>query len=54
MIATGGEGEKGEKVDLKIYLIEELNPSVKGKSTDHHTIRRIVKYLYRYFIKNVM
>ena len=35
MIGAGGEGEEGEKVDLKICLAGKL--SVKGKSTDHYT-----------------
>jgi hypothetical protein len=44
VIATGGEGEEGEKVNLKICLARELNPGVKGESLT--TIpRRIVKNL---------
>ena len=35
MIGTGGKGE--EKVNLKICLVGELNPGVKGESTDHYT-----------------
>jgi hypothetical protein len=27
VIATGGEGEEGEKVNLKICLARELNPA---------------------------
>ena len=37
MIATGGEGEEGEKVNLKICLAGELNPGLKGNRTDHYT-----------------
>ena len=29
MIATGGEGEEGEKVNLKICLAGELNPGLQ-------------------------
>ena len=29
MIATGGEGEEGEKVNLKICLARELNPGLQ-------------------------
>ena len=29
MIATGGEGEEGEKVNLKISLAGELNPGLQ-------------------------
>jgi hypothetical protein len=32
VIATGGEGEEGEKVNLKI-----CQASVKGERTDHYT-----------------
>ena len=28
VIATGGEGEKGEKVNVKIILARELNPDL--------------------------
>ena len=39
MIATGGTGEEGEKVNLKICLASELNPaySMKDENTDHYT-----------------
>ena len=36
VIATGGEGEEEEKVNLKNCRAGEFNP-VKGKSTDHYT-----------------
>ena len=42
MIATGGEGEEGEKVNLKICLAGEL----KGESTDHYTREEIFHYKY--------
>jgi hypothetical protein len=35
VIAKGGEGEEGEKVDLKIYLAGELNPGVQRKRREH-------------------
>jgi hypothetical protein len=35
VIVTGGEGEEGEKVNLKICLAGELNPGLL--TTDHYT-----------------
>ena len=35
VIATGGEGEEGEKVDLKICLSGELNPSLQRERPEH-------------------
>ena len=55
MISTGGEGEEGEKVNLKICLARELNPGLqreRRESTDHYTkedcslCREIFQYKY--------
>ena len=35
MIATGGEGEEGEKVDLKICLARELNLGLQHERGEH-------------------
>ena len=37
MIATGGEGEEGEKVSLKICLAGELNPGLQRERREHYT-----------------
>ena len=35
VIATGGEGEEGEKVYLKICLAQELNRGLQRKRQEH-------------------
>ena len=35
VIATGGEGEEGEKVDLKICLAGELNSGLQRERREH-------------------
>jgi hypothetical protein len=35
VIATGGEGEEGEKVYLKICLARELNPVLQRDRREH-------------------
>ena len=35
MIATGGEGEEGEKVKLKICQAWELNPGLQCERQEH-------------------
>ena len=35
VIATGGDGEEGEKVNLKIYLAGELNPGLQRERREH-------------------
>ena len=35
VIATGGEGEEGEKVNYKICLTRELNPGLLGERREH-------------------
>ena len=35
LIATGGDGEEGEKVDLKICLAGELNPGLQLERREH-------------------
>ena len=35
VIATGGEGEQGEKVNLKICLAVELNPGLQRERREH-------------------
>jgi hypothetical protein len=35
VIATGGEGEAGEKVNLKICLVGELNPGLQHERREH-------------------
>ena len=35
MIATGGEGEEGEKVNLKICLAGELNQGLQRERREH-------------------
>ena len=37
MIATGGEGEQGEKVELKICLAGELNSGLHRERQGHYT-----------------
>ena len=52
MIATGGEGEEREKVNLMIYLAGELNLGLQleGKRTDHCTEVRFASFLSGGFI----
>ena len=35
VIATGGEGEEGKKVNLKISLARELNPGLQSERREH-------------------
>ena len=35
VIATGGEGEEGEKVNLKSCLARDLNPSLQHERQEH-------------------
>ena len=35
LISTGGEEEEGEKVDLKICLVGELNPGLQCERRKH-------------------
>jgi hypothetical protein len=35
VIATGGEGEEGEKIDLKICLARELNLGLQHERREH-------------------
>ena len=57
MIATRGEGEEGEKVNLKICLSRELKTpvsSMKGLSIDHYTKEDRYKFEeifhYKYYV----
>ena len=34
-VATGGEGEEGEKADLKVCLAGELNPGLQHERREH-------------------
>ena len=43
MIATGGEGEEGEKVDLKICLARELNPGLQRERREQGGMLQISK-----------
>ena len=42
LIVTGGEGEEGEKVNLKIYLAGELNLGLQRERQEKHFIRNIL------------
>ena len=35
MIVTGGQGEEGEKVNLKVCLTGELNPGLQRERLEH-------------------
>ena len=53
MIVTGGEGEEGEKVSLKICLARELNLGLqceRQESVDHYTKEDCYKFkeIFRY------
>ena len=41
MILTGGEGEVGEKVNLKICLAGELNPGLQRERQDKGGLLKI-------------
>ena len=55
MIATGGEGEEGEKVNMKICLARELNPGLqRERRSDHYTKEDCEKLIeifhYKYYV----
>ena len=54
MIATGGEGDEGEKVNLKICIAEELNPGLQRERRDHYTkdgcYRLVEIFHYKYYV----